>query len=100
MRDLLWDIRYSFRMFLQHPGFVATAALSLALGIGANTTIFSAISVLMFRPLAFKEPHRLVRLEETNPKRRGLEGPEAFDVGGITASWRLFRAGGGSHNVS
>ncbi len=68
MGDLLWDIRNSFRMFLQHPGFLATATLSLALGIGANTTIFSAVDVLMFRPLAFKEPHRLMLLEEINPK--------------------------------
>ncbi len=68
MGDLLWDIRFSFRMFLQHPGFVATAVLSLALGIGANTTIFSAINALMFRPLDFKEPHRLVLLIEVNPK--------------------------------
>jgi len=76
MRDLLWDMRYSFRMFLQHPGFVATAVLSLALGIGANTTIFSAVNVLMFRPLGFKEPNQLVLLEETNPKeedRRDLK---------------------------
>ena len=76
MRDLLWDIRYSFRMFLQHPGFVATAVLSLALGIGANTTIFSAVNVLVFRPLAFEEPHRLVLVEETNPReedRRDLK---------------------------
>ena len=76
MRDLFWYIRYSFLMFLQHPGFVATAVLSLALGIGANTTIFSAVNVLMFRPLAFREPDRLVLLEETNPKeedRRDLK---------------------------
>jgi predicted permease len=76
MGNLLWDIRYGFRMFLQHPGFVATAVLSLALGIGANTTIFSAVNVLMFRPLAFREPDRLVLLEETNPKeedRRDLK---------------------------
>ena len=76
MGDLLWDTRYSFRMFLQHPGFVATAVLSLALGIGANTTIFSAINVLMFRPLAFTEPERLVLLEETNPKEDDRREPK------------------------
>ncbi len=83
MQDLLWDIRHSFRMFLQNPGFLATAVLSLALGIGANTTIFSAVNVLMFRPLAFREPHRLVQVEETNPKdedRRDLKLSTLVDL--------------------
>jgi putative ABC transport system permease protein len=76
MGDLFRDVRYSFRMFLQNPGFAAAAILSLALGIGANTTIFSAVNVLMFRPLAFKEPHRLVLLDERNPKEHRRREPK------------------------
>ncbi len=93
MGDLIWDIRYSFRMFLQHPGFVATAVLSVPRH-RANTTIFSAINVLMFRPLAFKEPDRLVLLEETNPKEEDRRDPKLstlWNYSGVAAlsnRWR------------
>ena len=57
----LWqDIRYGFRMLWKHPGFTAIALIILAVGIGANTIMFSVVNSLLFRPMHVKEPERLV----------------------------------------
>ena len=67
MENLFQDLRYCFRTMLKSPGFAAVAVLSLAIGIGANTSIFSAINAVMLRPLPFKDPDRLMAVDRTSP---------------------------------
>jgi len=67
MTTLLQDIRYAVRLLLRNPGFAALTALTLALGIGANTAIFSVMSATLLRPLPFKDPSRLTFVWTTTP---------------------------------
>ena len=62
MDTLIKDLRYGMRSLVKQPGFTAVAVLSIALGIGVNTTIFSFINATLFRPLPFADPDRLVRV--------------------------------------
>src|ERR1700722_4741549 len=67
MTTLWQDVVYGFRMLLKKPGFTAIAALSLALGIGANTAIFSLVNTVLLSSLAYRDPTRLVMIETTPP---------------------------------
>ncbi len=68
MSTLFQDLRYGARILLKQPAFTLVAVVTLALGIGANTAIFSLVNSILLRPLPFREPDRVVRLIQASPK--------------------------------
>ncbi|HXM41259.1 MAG TPA: ABC transporter permease [Bryobacteraceae bacterium] len=109
METFWMDLKHAFRMLRQSPGFTATAISALALGIGANTAIFSVVNTVLLKPLAFPQPDRIVSLMNSSPQGSGpaasvpkyntwrrqtqvLEDVAAFDTGGPGLN-----LGGGDH---
>jgi putative ABC transport system permease protein len=104
--DTFWlDLRFGFRMLIKYPAFTAMAVLTLALGISANTAIFSVISAVLLRPLPYRQPETVVQIWETKivPK-----WDRRFIAVGNFMAWReqnhvfdemaLFSAGSNQHH--
>ena len=83
---LMQDLRYAVRALRRSPGFTLVAVVTLALGIGANTAIFSVVNGVLLRPLPYAAPDRLVRLYTSfgDTKRYSMSQPEFMDYKGLT----------------
>ena len=96
MDTLLQDLRYSARMLLKSPGFAIIAVLCIAIGIGANTTIFSVVNAILLRPFPFADPDRIVAVHETQPKldidHAGLSNLDYQDLRAQAASFSSLTA--------
>ena len=83
LESVFQDLRYGVRTLRKSPGFTAVAAITLALGVGANTAIFSVVNAVMLRPLPYKDADRLVRLWESNHRigraRSSVSAPNFLD---------------------
>src|SRR5262250_2096151 len=73
MHSVVADLRYGFRVFSRTPSFAVAVVSVLALGIGANTAVFSIVNAVLLRPLPFEEPEGLVRIFTRTPGGRPFE---------------------------
>ena len=94
MISLLQDLRYALRSFVQRPGFTAVVVVTLALGIGSNTAIFSVANAVLFRSLPYHQPEKLVlvwnRSSTADVGRSLISGPDYFDYQDRTTMFEDF----------
>lgn len=96
MQTLVQDLRYGLRMLMNKPGFAAVAVITLALGIGANTAIFSVVNAVLLRPLPYREPGKLVRVYTEFPtmnlRKFWMSVPEFLDIQREANAWESIGA--------
>ncbi len=85
LEDLWRDARYAARTLRRSPGFALTAVLVMALGIGANTALFTVVRSVLMKPLPFRDPDRLIQLYEKSP---GGAREYSYVAGGMYAAWK------------
>jgi putative ABC transport system permease protein len=106
MDTLLQDVRYGIRTLIRQPGFAATAILTLALGIGATTAIFSVVNAVVLRPMPFEQPDRVMVVTNTNTRlgarRATISGPDFVDWRAQARSFDVlsYYTGGGETSVT
>ena len=89
MKNLVNDIRYGFRQLLKQPGYTLLAIATLALGIGANTAIFTAINAVLFKPLPIADEARVVVLQQFRPDHNEVKQDPNYGVSYLNFSdWR------------
>src|SRR3989442_14763558 len=101
METLFQYLRYGVRMLLKQPGFTIVAVVALALGIGANTAIFSVVNAILLRPFNYKDSERLVQISHNYPKldlKAGVSASgythfrqqgESFEEGSAGTRWAV-----------
>ena len=97
MESIIKDIRYGFRSLLKRPGFTVIALIALALGIGANTAIFSLVNAVVIQPLPFPDPDRLVWAWgniRNGGNRASVSPPDFLDFRSQNKTFEQFAASG------
>jgi len=96
MQTFLQDLKYALRMLKKNPAFTAVAILTLAVGIGANSAIFSVVNSVLLRPLPYRQPDQLVRVYSEFPtmqlQKFWLSAPELLDIQREAKSWEAIGA--------
>ena len=96
MQTFLQDLKYALRMLKKNPAFTAVAILTLAVGIGANSAIFSVVNSVLLRPLPYRQPDQLVRVYSEFPtmdlRKFWLSPPELVDIQREAKSWEAIGA--------
>src|SRR4030095_1843576 len=96
MQTFLQDLKYALPMLRKNPAFTAVAILTLAVGIGANSDIFSVLHPVLLRPLPYRQPDQLVRVYSEFPTMKlekfWLSPPELLDIQREAKSWEAIGA--------